>query len=775
MEQPRDGTEYIPDDIYARHFEAMRACYDTPEFREQFDAAVSAAQALATDSNSLQALTYTAEIYRWGYWGDYAEATPAGITMVNTHEGIKLHFDGQLLDTELFEEASQVLSVTGLTDFVLDVSQKLIESEDDLKPLKLTLLENHPVIRLFSGIAEQETDETYERPLTEREKLIGASIIAHETKALFGLLPHQSIAGETAAELYLERRLLQQEVMTTEEPAPYSQAYETVRSILESYAPTLIGQYKYLEDDLIATEAEALMAMRDEAARMDETDYFGAIAKAILHSLRTPDAYGYEAINHFGVGKCLLNLYANTEGSVKKTLDITVSDETNVLYDHLVDGIGARSHPHPESGLEVFAWINRPAGVTEPEVPRGYSTYTAKYALYDITHGNMWENNPRIPGEMGTVQADTLLHQGRLMQFKPSEAPFIEADEIPEHSLRLTIDNIHLPSYEVAPYIPGYALLGQHIDYYAGTYYFEIEDGDPYAECPIIIGERGRQKLADTYATMGMEALSDDVAEQAALTISVLTGLIARHSVYLDGVASSSSRRVSSLRNCTEFVRDGQLVTQCTGSRIFLRESIKTALYAEERTDFALLNFNGYALDTATIPLEAHTQLGFIENGVLYILDATPSANVRATGREPYELARSNRVRHTPARFPERRSMPKEISNEDRLRNLEQMLAPLFNATPGDRAALQEALVALPRDDPNRQTYEFSLGMVTDPEQFKPAVRSLRTLLRKVRTAAIQEPELLKGTAYQHYQTRLQQLDNLDIHLSSYLQDPEIV
>lgn len=766
MEFVVHSPELAVGDPYVSRHEGIQECLDTPDMHERFEASIAAASQLAPNASALQAITYTADILRWGYWGEYGSPLPAGMKFAKTGKGTELHFDGERLDSGLFAETHGLIANCGFDDFERQVGHRLHQNAERIREFTTPVLERHPVVRLFRGIAEQESSERLERPLTEYEKVLGASIIGTEVKMQFGMHESEAFAKGSAAEFRYRRRLAQQELATMEDRPRNTAAHEIAKATIESYAHTLIGSDADFSHKKITSKEQAVSLLRKEAAERADPYHFRKVADYMIADLAKQPHDFSDSVVEYALGKILRNIYQNTEGTVSQTLDVGIADGVGGLYDRLEEVLPG-TYSHPYSNLETFALLNQPRQETMTPTPPGYDVDDAYYAL-EAMGGTFWENVPEVPGSVGTVQADTSEHVGRLLHYRPVQAPYVSLHDAPRHDMSVTIENSYIE--RGLPVVPGYTLLARAAGHDVCTFFYEANQDDPYAECPLPIKDAGRQALVEAYREIGLVDLSIEVAEAGNLTIGRLTRMIARHSVYGNALVGPA-KQISGVRDCADFVADGRLIAQCTGARAFLCSSLREASSADGVYGRVFLSFSGKALGLNDVPLQGHAQLGLIEDGKLYMLDATSSNALQTSDKQPQQLIKWTLPKREISPNTQANDNLYEMDNEGRLKILENTLSRILATASGDRAALLEKLSQLPQDDPMRVVYQISLGFKNDPESVADLYKKTIDFYPKLLQAIVNDPEVLIGTVYQRYANRPHQIWSLLDHLESYSQD----
>lgn len=295
------------------------------------------------------------------------------------------------------------------------------------------------------------------------------------------------------------------------------------------------------------------------------------------------------------------------------------------------------------------------------------------------------------------------------------------------------------------PRIPGYLLIG--FDPQRNAFHYEKDgQGDPYVRCDVPLPDETRQALIKIYRELGLVKLAERLATERVMTVSELVTAIKASSHYhipdelyetaswhKDGrrAVSTESKYIHSLTDFSESVVDGRLRVQCTGAARFVRGSLDLLFGAGKAG-----TVSGHTIDANDDRINAatHAQTVFNHAGRQYILDATPSGQVRSrigfrssfrrgdisgnAPRTPSIVQAVRQVATNLATFPEQI----EPSREEQLASLTASLIEQFKVyfDSPNKDSLYTKLVSLPSHDPARRTMEmlvqYGNGSLDDAE-----------------------------------------------------------
>ncbi len=322
------------------------------------------------------------------------------------------------------------------------------------------------------------------------------------------------------------------------------------------------------------------------------------------------------------------------------------------------------------------------------------------------------------------------------------------------------------------PYIPGYTLVGR--DEKERRYSFEKGTGDPYVACRVKIPADKRDELIEHYQALGLYDLAQSLGALKVATVSNLTDLIRNNSTYIVPTEEVKIDDVGNLDVFSQWVQNGMLQTQCTGSAHFLRLSLDIAFGKGSAGVTAGFSFNG----SGTVDALGHAQTVFRDGDYLYIQDATPGYNGsesevrhvsglsrfgtlpsrrRQIGNRAMRRTISNGVPSLPAphnlaeaekEIPSELPLPERIAIHRRI--FEQTMQTVFRSR--DTEQLYKVLITMPSHDPSRRAMEL-FAQATSQEFIDPV--AIDGYLRFVESIARAPAEVLKELKLENYKPDL--------------------
>lgn len=293
-------------------------------------------------------------------------------------------------------------------------------------------------------------------------------------------------------------------------------------------------------------------------------------------------------------------------------------------------------------------------------------------------------------------------------------------------------------------YIPGYQLIGMDTDSYSRERYFYVLDasGDPYARCDVEAPTNKLDELLVYYESIGINTAPLLPVVRAGATVQNVVQGIRAVSDYIYADDEEAANMASKFNIGTHYyadppffnklVRNGRLQVQCSGAATFLNHSLGL-LFGEgcSRT----ISGDVIVAGESRIDGVGHAQVLFHNNGLQFILDATPASNDPRDGRrhgtlgsigtelrnnsmtprkvspnnQPSEQKREYGLVGTPLIAPEIviPEKPADEKVQELVGRLKGMLR-VFNDSKNDDELFQK-LIKLPETDPMRTTLQTIL------------------------------------------------------------------
>jgi len=404
----------------------------------------------------------------------------------------------------------------------------------------------------------------------------------------------------------------------------------------------------------------------------------------------------------------------------------------------LLSAHGARDYYGSFQFAEQIMLLKRPEGQSQP-VPN-YVNGDWRELLYQDMHlASRSEYQRNANQRLGSVEQYGPLAYRVPMRLMVDDGAPVKILPVWVDAADLVIKDDYY-SLQRNLHVPGYVLVSANN--VAGDFRYVVDpEGDPYAPCQVLLTQEALINLQETYRTIGLEQLAEELKASPHVTVAELTDLIRKHATYYlpdsfagerewDVASSLDARKpeLYDLKDFSKLVVDGKLQLQCTTAADFLKQSLQ-----ECSPQAAIGTVDGYVINGSSSIINGvkHVQVTFVHEGKQYILDSTPSLDVPIEqDYEPYKDYVDDGHEQYAASIPSV-DLPEQPEAETKYhatpeltpaeeidglyRSLQEQLKIIFDTR--ELTTVEKRLVKLPKHDPVRRSYEafarYGNGRVT--------------------------------------------------------------
>jgi hypothetical protein len=753
----RTAEEKRLDDRHVKlHDKWEKAFYEKREEEQrQFDIIHARASELLPDDNSREALGHTADILKWTFWAEYGDPLPAGLK-VETHERenvSKLALNEELVSPDIFNEGKYLLNECGMRDLRDQIKEERSEKYATVVPEVAEAINELPLAQAITTVASAANHEDEEGPLSssrqivERSKLQGR--IVHETRGESKHPPDRTDIGHSrykTGEFEIEMATEPQPDKASKNDARWARVKAFIHDAAEKHEND-INKDSPLED----TAGLASSYFRRELATTKDLDDV-----SLMYTT------GYGMLRH------LLQADTREDFDTAFTAAREVAAEGSLKEGRY--GMLNRYHEADEytSGLERQFWLHQPKTTYQTESSPTYDITAAEDAIRDTADNRpRWEVNRDLPGRIGEVLQNPAAISGRIVRYVVGETADLAYTDKPTDASIVMIDK----KTDRILDIPGMELLGKvQITPYEDAYYFAPNPNeDPYAPCLVPLPIAPLSDLIETYRTIGLHDLANDLQGLTGPTVFDLQCLLSTYTTSPETMYNMSYS-VNNLLDCRHFVEDNKLEAKCGGSVTFLRLSI------EELFENASMSpVRGYLIGGHIISRTGHRQLGVVLDGGLYYLDsaAVSPASIALQRNSSQSAPRVEGVpKLRPARQREKK-VPRPFDPIGHHRVFQESLARAYGHTKLDPERLNQTIARVAKTDPTFLTYNLShrAAKYGLSDEIKDEMRRLRKFIGNMQIAqAKKDTTALSGVLRPYLKPETSSLlQALDTHLAQYI------
>jgi hypothetical protein len=732
------------------------------EEQKKFEAIHARVQALLPDDNSREALGYSADIVQWALWGSYKDPLPAGLKRkVNKDEQTStIALNEDLLTPFTYDEGVYLLNINGLHDLRKEMGAERHEKEAEVVPELAEVINELPVAQAIATIASSVNPEAEDQPLNEVGKMIENSKLSRSIVAETDGVSNNPVQRTDIGHSKYKQGQFAIEMHTDSQP---------------NKTPQNAARWARVKDFIhgAAQEGAARGFTPDTIYLSPYNDTASLAGKYLRQELATTNQYDEEGlIYHTGYTLVGALLEADPKDDFDKRFAAARKSAARALLRH---GSSSTRIPFTKQGkdesyLEKQAWLYNPQTTRHQESSPTYDIRAAKSALLDASGaGVKWELAPKEQGSIGEILHDATESRGRIMRYVMGEAPPINPLDMPSDTLVIAVEKREGKIVDV----PGMRLLGKRegdrlSDYYC---FAPTKEADPYAPCFVKLPPTELRELTEKYRSIELIELADALESIKNPTVWDLQQQLGLATDYPD-MKERSSHEITTLDDCTAFVKKGRLEAPCTGAFLVLKLSLE-ALYEEKCSISAI---KGHLLKKNTISEVGHIQLGFAYGDSLYYLDSG--------ARQPGELDSLIAFNHKPPRISaELRELKQTPSKEVKLQTpfdavkayqmFQASLARAYELPKIDPELVHKTIARLPKVDPVFRTYSLShrAAKYGFTDEIKDEMRRLRKFIGNIQTAqARKDTNALAGTLQAYLKPETASLlQALDTHLGQYL------
>ena len=599
---------------------------------------------------------------------------------------------------------------------------------------------------LIASFMNQRRDKD-DRPLTRFWHQVRTGQVVHDVRRRYAIAENAPITPGTQAHMELQRRVhrLDNETMVLPNPKPPKSDIDRLKSYLypqlcDVFAKDGRTGLQGLRIEKKDGFTDARFVFYGEEERHESIyDSADKLVKQISRkvSLRTPDR---DYITHDFLCSTILGTFKSGHNdSLQELLDCALSYSASALYDELIDYLTPNYFDYAKYSYEPLTEIIRQAapgssGDTR-DIIDGHRINKRRNTLWDSVYGaslnsNDYETIMRLKNQLnGSVEKygpNNFRVPSRLVLTEGQELGQRPPPTTGNEDLVIEWSDYSSMSHGVVPRIPGYNLVSIS-ESHNTKFGFNVDpNGDPYAQCDVLVPHDRLQSLIDAYRRLGLDSLAQTLEDRDGLTVTQLTDAISDNAeYYVPGAPNNRARKTinenragrytAELNYFSSFVDDGILQVQCSGANIFLKHSLELVFGAGTST-----TLGGYTISAFDnkITSEQHLQTVFSHGGNQYILDATPSSDVDwGTTQQPPKGDLEDAERHISPnpKFDYRSNPGKSTQFTEEYMTPEQKLDALFYGLkerlrimfdqPNDNQ-LYKTMLGLAPHDPARKTLE---------------------------------------------------------------------
>lgn len=701
--------------------DVLQDFYDPAQI-ERANQVIASAKEAASSEREKENIGLTGDhlLWIWGY--NQGDDPPESSVIVKEGDANYLLMKPQYIRYEEYSNAYDALHAAGWKDVKEVRKTELKNNEARLQTCFEEIISESPVHESLRSLAIQSPYDDQPRSLNEAERMIRESQAEQETKRQFGLTAGDRIMPGTDAARSLQRQnyIIDSEEVRERATSDPSQSMEPIKGYFADIVKGMLpdGEWRTEIDgkavELCRGGDRRHLTLRTEEPLSCEIPSVSIkdVANNILDQFELSDLDRDIAYTELYVGQ--YNIFAHetadefltmskTYGAMDISRTLTESGYVPVNYRVNSDNPEVCSAEDYREEHKLHS-LYRDAIEKPPETPKNNETIednspgVAKGFSFSDRKTLEQKSKKRVGSIIGhEMVSDTRLIRGAA---KNSDLPPAQG-----HSDLVFITDNKNGFVNVDPDIPGYELTSRTNN----VYEFAKRSSDPHQACQVEIPLSGKNTLAAKYKELGLDDLSTDILAVDQLTVSDLSDLIKNNSNYYVPEKAIEVAKHPTFEDFNNFVEDGNLRTQCTGSAHFLRLSLDT-VFGDESCKMV----TGFKLgDSKKVTGLLHAQAQFEHDGEIYILDATPSEKVL----EPTE--------HGPT---------SKLATQFNL--LENNLRTIFKAP--DNTTLHVQLSKFPDHDPSRRALETLSGQYSSQQ----AADNLEYIVSIKQAVAEKDPRL---------------------------------
>lgn len=760
--------------------------------------------AMLVNPEQQQALATYANMIDWQIFGRPYDELPDGLVLISDEDddlcvatdptNPYLNYELGFVDEALFE--------AGLSEAIRPAIDELNERQEEIEAVVKDCIINSDAYKLLASFDETQTKpET--QPLNTYWRQVREQQIAEKIRHRFGINSGESIPPDSPfhQEFRREAYYLDNETMPQSQTVDGAdKALQRARNYLipyvaEDFNKTQSGRSEFVEVEYCEDDGLYIRSSTDEKgqASYELWDYARDTGYTLGQKLSAEDdETRMIAYKFLGVAIETILDPRNTS-TYKEILDSVV--ESAVSY--AVDTFRQVSTVRSMSLISTFddgesVVLRKPQASAvdnkwHSEVNRSTPKYNWRDAFntdYELsTREEILSNERLTTGWVNKYGPANFRTDGRLILSQRRQEPL--GSQTGEDDL--TIEFTFGYNRSNIPFIPGYKLTSESP--FQNRYGFKVDpEGDPYRPCPVIINQKRRKSLADTYSGMGLHTLSGQILSKSKLTVAELGQLIKDSSVYhvpdqlfrydRENPLQSNQSYNMNFDSFAKVVDNDKLLTQCTGASSFLKLSLESVF---GRSCASIVSGNVLLANDARIDGRLHAQTIFTHKGRQYIIDTTPPGTI--TGELPptpidqgFDYSRQRHTAHAPHlamankdEVPVTHEAYVEKTLEEKViglrSGLTERLKVAFDLPTDDK--LYDHLVQLPGHDPARRAFELLVQF----EDGRIAADEVTDKVSYVENCAEASPDIRRKLKFDHYTTEfLEELRSTSWRLASAIQ-----